>query len=104
MGLMRRWPRRVVKGLGNVIDVYQCPLCGRTKAVNADAKTFRSPPPLECHDCGAHDMTTYRYYARSPLPAIRAVLSAYRSTDAHITEAQIEAAWAEFDGMGGASR
>lgn len=31
------------------------------------------------------------------LPAIRAVLGAYRSTEAHITEEQITAAWAEYE-------
>lgn len=30
------------------------------------------------------------------LPAIKTVLAAYRSTDAHITEEQIQAAWEEF--------
>lgn len=31
------------------------------------------------------------------LPAIRAVLGAYRSTEGHITEAQITAAWTEHE-------
>jgi hypothetical protein len=30
------------------------------------------------------------------LPAIKTVLAAYRSTEAHITEEQITAAWSEF--------
>lgn len=30
-------------------------------------------------------------------PAIRSVLAAYRSTEAHITQEQITAAWAEYD-------
>lgn len=41
---------------------------------------------------------------QSNLAAIRHVLAAYRSTDAHITEADITAAWAEFDALGAALR
>jgi hypothetical protein len=33
------------------------------------------------------------------LDAIRTVLSAYRSTEGHITEGEITAAWAEFDAL-----
>jgi hypothetical protein len=33
------------------------------------------------------------------LSAIRTVLAAYRSTEAHVTKAQIEAAWAEYEGV-----
>lgn len=33
------------------------------------------------------------------LPAIRSVLAAHRSTEAHVTEEQITAAWTEFDAL-----
>ena len=33
------------------------------------------------------------------LPAIRSVLAAYRSTETHITQEQITAAWAEYDAL-----
>lgn len=42
---------RSIKPLRGVIDVYKCLRCGDTLAVNADAQTFREPPPLECKAC-----------------------------------------------------
>lgn len=37
--------------------------------------------------------------AASDIPAIKAVLASFRSADTHITEAMIEAAWGEYDGL-----
>lgn len=41
---------------------------------------------------------------QSGFTAIRHILAAYRSTDAHITEEEITAAWAEFDALHAALR
>lgn len=55
---------RAIKPLRGVIDVYKCLACGGTIAVNADAQTFRNPPPLECKRCpGQPDMQAGRYYS-----------------------------------------
>lgn len=35
----------------------------------------------------------------SAYPAIKAVLASYRSSGGHVTEAQVQAAWAEFDAL-----
>ena len=61
MGIIRRHPRRV-RPLHGPVDVYQCLRCGDTRAASADALTFSSPPPLECRECGAPDMSAGRYY------------------------------------------
>lgn len=61
-GEVRFHPRRRPKPLGGCIDVYKCPACGDTRAVNADGETFRSPPPHECRRCGI-DMQAGRYYS-----------------------------------------
>lgn len=55
---------RSPKPLGGVIDAYKCLRCGTSLAVNADSRTFRQPPPLECKRCpGEPDMQARRYYA-----------------------------------------
>jgi hypothetical protein len=43
------------------------------------------------------DLSRERFDAA--LPAIRRVLAQYRSTQGHITEAEITAAWSEYDGL-----
>jgi transcription elongation factor Elf1 len=63
-GLVRRWAPRKPKPLGGVIDVWQCLRCNNTVASNADAKTFRNAPPLECKRCpGEPEMQAGRYYS-----------------------------------------
>jgi DNA-directed RNA polymerase subunit RPC12/RpoP len=60
---LRRWAP-TARPLRGVIDVYKCLHCGDTMAVNADAQTFREPPPMECKACpGEPDMQSGRYYA-----------------------------------------
>lgn len=52
------------KPLGDVVDAYKCLVCGTSLVVNADAQTFRNPPPLECKRCPSQpDMQAGRYVA-----------------------------------------
>ena len=60
--MIRHHSRRSPKPLGDAIDVYKCLRCGDTLAVNADAQTFHTAPPLECKACpGQPDMQAGRY-------------------------------------------
>lgn len=51
--------------------------------------------PEVCPKCGSGDTAIRGAGMSEPLPAIRTVLAAYRSTSARITEEQITAAWDE---------